>query len=85
VQAVIKLPLSAVMEIGGKSAVWVFDGKTMTVQPQPIEVAGAEGNTVVVASGLSDGQRVVTAGVHVLTPGQKATLYDDGAASAAQR
>jgi hypothetical protein len=31
---------------------------------------------VIVASGLSAGQTVVTAGVHTLTPGQKVKLYD---------
>jgi hypothetical protein len=31
---------------------------------------------VLVASGLSPGQLVVTAGVHVLTPGQKVKLFE---------
>ena len=48
----------------------------MTVQVQPVAVAGAEGNVVVVAAGLSPGQTVVTAGVHTLTPGQKVTLFE---------
>ena len=48
----------------------------MTVQAQPVVVAGAEGNAVVVAAGLSPGQTVVTAGVHVLTPGQKVKLFE---------
>jgi hypothetical protein len=55
----------------------------MTVRAQPIVVAAAEGNQVVVASGLQPGQIVVTAGVHVLTPGQKVAFYAAGAASAA--
>jgi hypothetical protein len=38
-------------------------------------VGGADGNEVVVASGLSAGQEVVVAGVHVLTPGQKVKRY----------
>lgn len=75
VKDVIKLPLSAVFEHQGKSAVWVLDGKTMTVAPQFITVASADGNEVVVAGGLQGGQEVVTAGVHVLTPGQKVKRY----------
>jgi multidrug efflux pump subunit AcrA (membrane-fusion protein) len=54
----------------------VLDPASMTVKVQPIVVAGADGNSVMVASGLQSGQRVVTAGVHTLTPGQKVKLYD---------
>jgi multidrug efflux system membrane fusion protein len=75
-QGVIKLPLTALMQQHGRSAVWLLDRQTMTVQVQPVAVAGAEGNVVVVASGLSPGQTVVTAGVHTLTPGQKVTLFE---------
>ena len=81
---VTKLPLTAVTQLQGKTVAWMLDKTTMTVQPQPIQVAGAEGNSVVVAGGLSPGQVVVTAGVHVLTPGQKVKLYvEPGSATAA--
>ena len=74
---IVKLPLTAVMEHQGKSAVWVLDPTSMTVAPQPIQVAaGAEGNAVLVRGGLAPGQVVVTAGVHVLMPGQKVKLYE---------
>ena len=72
---VTKLPLSAVTRQGGQTAVWLVDPATMTVSAQPVVVAGAEGNQVIVASGLRPGQIVVTAGVHVLTPGQKVALF----------
>jgi len=55
--------------------VWVVDKATMTVKPQIIQVATADGNDVVVGSGLQAGMLVVSAGVHVLSPGQKVTLY----------
>ncbi|WP_249937065.1 efflux RND transporter periplasmic adaptor subunit [Roseateles sp. DAIF2] len=80
---VIKLPLSAVLEQQGKTSVWVLDGASMTLKLQAIQVGGAEGNEVVVAGGLTPGQEVVTAGVHVLTPGQKVKRYVPPAASAA--
>jgi RND family efflux transporter MFP subunit len=72
---VIKLPLTAVLEQQGQSVVWVLDKASMTVKIQPIAVAGADGNEVVVAGGLQPGQVVVTAGVHTLSPGQKVTLF----------
>jgi len=78
-----KLPLTAVMQQQGQTAVWVVDPAAMTVKVQPVVVAGAEGNEVIVASGLTPGQVVVTAGVHVLTPGQKVKFYAAPTATAA--
>ncbi|HEY6088013.1 MAG TPA: efflux RND transporter periplasmic adaptor subunit [Burkholderiaceae bacterium] len=75
VAGVVKLPLPAVFEQQGRSSVWLLDKDTMTVRAQAIQVAGAEGNQIVVLSGLAPGQVVVTAGVHVLTPGQKVSPY----------
>jgi membrane fusion protein, multidrug efflux system len=49
----------------------------MTVRLQPVDVLGADGNDAVIGAGLSPGQVVVTAGVHVLTPGQKVKFYVD--------
>lgn len=71
----IALPLAAVAEQGGRSVVWVLDPTALTVQPQPVTVGGAQGNAVLVSAGLQAGQEVVTAGVHVLTPGLKVKRY----------
>jgi membrane fusion protein, multidrug efflux system len=72
-----KLPLSALKEEKGASHVWLVDPATMTVRLQPVDVLGADGNDAVIGAGLSPGQVVVTAGVHVLTPGQKVKFYVD--------
>lgn len=81
---VVRLPLTAVMQQQGQTAVWLLDPVRMTVQVQPVVVAATDGNTVVLASGLSPGQVVVTAGVHLLTPGQQVKHYlPPGAAAAA--
>jgi RND family efflux transporter MFP subunit len=83
VAGVTKLPLSALREEQGKSAVWVVDRGSMTVKSQDVKLAGADGNEAVITSGLAPGQIVVTAGVHVLSPGQKVKFYvDPGMASA---
>lgn len=71
---VIKLPTSALRREGQATAVWVLDRASMTVRSQVIQVATADGNEVVVA-GLQPGMLVVSAGVHVLSPGQKVTIY----------
>lgn len=72
---VVRLPLSAVMQQQGRTSVWLLDTGTLTVRPQPVVVAGADGNQLIVAQGLTPGQVVVTAGVHTLTAGQKVQLY----------
>lgn len=80
---VIKLPTSALRQEGAGSAVWVLDEASMTVNLKPVQVATVDGNQVVITGGLQAGQKVVSAGVHVLTPGQKVTVYVDPAAKAA--
>jgi RND family efflux transporter MFP subunit len=77
-----KLPLSALKEEQGRTIVWIVDKTSMTVKPQPVQLAGADGNDAVVTGGLSTGQVVVTAGVHVLNPGQKVKLYVEPGAPA---
>jgi len=71
----IQLPTSALRQEGGQTAVWVLDTASMTVKSQVVQIATANGNEAVVAAGLQAGQQVVVAGVHVLSPGQKVTLY----------
>ena len=72
---VLKLPTSALQHDGEKAAVWVLEKATMTVRLQPIVIATADGNEIVVAQGLEPGMQVVSVGAHVLNPGQKVTIY----------
>ncbi|MOA22805.1 multidrug efflux system subunit MdtA [compost metagenome] len=82
-QQVIKLPTTAVLQENGNSAVWVFDPATHTVRLQKVEVATADGNALVIGSGLAPGMQVVATGGHVLAPGQKVTVYQGDTAPAA--
>jgi hypothetical protein len=47
----------------------------MTVKSEPVQVARADGNEAVIAWVLAPGLLVFSAGVHVLSPGQKVTLF----------
>lgn len=76
-----RLPLTAVWESKGQSHVWVFDRAGGAVRQQPVVVAGADGNWVLVAQGLKAGDEVVSAGTHVLTPGQKVRPYVEPASA----
>jgi multidrug efflux system membrane fusion protein len=73
---VMKLPTSALKrDSAGTTSVWVLDEASMTVKSVPVVVETADGNEVVIASGIEPGMQVVAAGVHVLSPGQKVSLY----------
>jgi RND family efflux transporter MFP subunit len=76
---VIKLATSALRQEGEGTAVWVLDKNSMSVRSQPVQVATADGNEAVIAGGLEPGAQVVVAGVHVLSPGQKVTIYQEKA------
>ncbi|WP_137895960.1 efflux RND transporter periplasmic adaptor subunit [Ramlibacter sp. 2FC] len=78
----IKLPTSALRQEGQASAVWVYEPASKTVRSQPVQIATVDGNDAVLAAGLQPGQQVVVAGVHVLSPGQKVTVYQPKAALA---
>jgi membrane fusion protein, multidrug efflux system len=74
----IKLPTSSLMQSAqGVSQVWLLDKATMTVKAANVQVATADGNEAVIASGLKAGDVVVSAGVHVLSPNLKVTIYQE--------
>jgi multidrug efflux system membrane fusion protein len=88
----VRVPLNALAERDGKSVVWVLNPQSMTVQPAPVVTGDVTGNVVLLAKGVTPGQEIVTAGIHVLTPGQHVRRYQldaavpaSGPASAAQR
>ncbi len=71
----LRLPLQAVAGRDDQSYVWVLDKSTMKVREQPVIVLRPEGDNLVLDSGLKTGDTVVTAGAHVLSPGQQVSLY----------
>ncbi|MPM18067.1 Multidrug resistance protein MdtA [bioreactor metagenome] len=66
----IKIPLSAVYQTDQGSCVWVIaDGKATL---RSVQVANfGDKDTVVVKSGLQEGEAIATAGVHKLHEGQQ--------------
>jgi RND family efflux transporter MFP subunit len=81
-QAVV-LPLSAVYQQGADTALWIVDSAsdgTQTVKLAPVKVGVYRESTVTIVSGVKPGDRVVTAGVHKLTPGQRVRAAGDAPA-----
>ncbi len=73
---VLAVPLTALLHQGDGTYVWRLDPESMTVAKSPVVVAGIAGNAVILGSGVQAGDTVVTAGVHLLQPGQKVRLLD---------
>ena len=71
----IRVPLTAVFPDKGGTAVWVVENGV--VRLVPVQVAGPSADAIMIASGLTPGQMVVTAGVNSLKPGQKVTVLGD--------
>lgn len=69
----IVVPSTALQTSQSGTYVYVVN-QDMTVQPQPVKVAWAAGDTTIIASGLKPGQRVVTDGQLRLVPGARVEI-----------
>ncbi|MGB8857478.1 MAG: efflux RND transporter periplasmic adaptor subunit [Burkholderiales bacterium] len=68
------IPLTALYQGDNRPAVWVVDSKNSLVNLRPIVTGPYREDGVVVLSGLADGELIVIAGVHKLSPGQAVRL-----------
>jgi RND family efflux transporter MFP subunit len=73
----IMVPETAVLQKDGKPHVWLVDAAKGEVHLTPVETGVAAGRYLPVASGLKEGDRVVTAGVNSLEEGQKVKIEDE--------
>ncbi|TPI22646.1 efflux RND transporter periplasmic adaptor subunit [Mesorhizobium sp. B4-1-1] len=74
----IELPISALLEKDGSEKVWIVDPQSSSVSTREIKIASKSGGSFTVAEGLEAGMRVVTAGVHSLSEGQKVKVPEGG-------
>ena len=74
----IELPASALTSSEGSPAVWIIDPDTSMVALRPVEIERYTPAAVGIADGIAIGERVVTAGVQALRPGQKVRLLGEG-------
>lgn len=68
----VKVPLTALFQDKGTTSVWLIEKGA--VKLVPVKVGGVSGNDVLLTEGVTSGQTVVTAGVHILNPGQKVSI-----------
>ena len=74
-----EVPLAAIFQQGTQPAVWVVDRASGKVALRPVTIARWRDDTALIASGVSDGEIVATAGVHKLEPGQKVRPVEQAA------
>ncbi len=70
----VKVPLTALYQEKGVTSVWVVEKGA--VKLVPVQVGGVSGNDVLLTGGVVSGQTLVTAGVHVLNPGQHVVIME---------
>ena len=64
------LPLSAIFQQGDQPAVWIV-AADHSVQLRPVKVTAYRDDGALIGDGLTTGERIVSAGVHKLTAGEK--------------
>jgi membrane fusion protein, multidrug efflux system len=72
-EKVAELPITAVFQQDSAPAVWVVNRTTGVVALRPVIVLRWRDDAAVITGGVSDGDLVVTAGVHKLDAGQRVT------------
>ncbi|MFC3624851.1 efflux RND transporter periplasmic adaptor subunit [Vogesella amnigena] len=82
--AAMRLPLSAILDEQGKHYVWVINAQQQ-VGRKAVTVGAIDGDSIAITSGLRGGEKVVTAGVHLLRDGQRVTLLEQTAAARGQQ
>jgi len=70
-ESAIRLPLTAIYDMEGQPLVWVVDPQSSRVATRPVKLGAVHNDSVLIVSGLEGGERVVTAGVHMLHASQK--------------
>jgi len=73
---VLTVPWGALFEWQGEPAVWMVDAKGV-VEPRKVAVESYVSGAVVLSSGVSAGDKVVSAGIQFLRPGQSVDVTED--------
>ncbi|MCF5713007.1 efflux RND transporter periplasmic adaptor subunit [Pseudomonas tremae] len=66
-----RLPISALQEVDGKLQVWIVDPQSQTVSPRTVSIISRDNDSFLLADGVKAGEKVVSAGVNSLKPGQQ--------------
>lgn len=70
------VPLTAIFQQGNQAALWVV-AADHTVSLRPVQVAAYRDGGAVIAGGITAGERIVSAGVHKLSAGEKIRVIEN--------
>ncbi len=73
------VPLTAIFQQNDKAAVWIV-AADHSVSLRPVVVAAYRDDGALIGSGIAAGERIVSAGVHKLTAGDKIQVIENGKA-----
>lgn len=71
------IPLTAIFQQGDRDAVWIV-AKDDRVSLRPVTVSAYRDDGVLIGNGISAGERIVSAGVHKLSEGEKVRPVEAG-------
>ncbi|WP_024657200.1 efflux RND transporter periplasmic adaptor subunit [Pseudomonas syringae USA007] len=77
ITARMRLPINALQEVDGKRQIWIVDPQSQTVNPRDVNIISRDNDSFVLADGVRAGEKVVSAGVNSLKPGQKVKIDEE--------
>ena len=70
------VPLAAIFQQGNQAAVWIV-AADQPVSLRPVQVAAYRDHGAVISGGIAAGERIVSAGVHKLSAGEKIRVIEN--------
>lgn len=78
---IVEVPVSAVVDNGASSGVWLIDQQKMAVAFRPVTLAGVGEETALISSGVQTGDQVVALGSRLLHNGDSVRIEGEETAS----
>ncbi len=72
-----KVPLTAIFQLADKTAVWIV-AQDRSVSLRAVEVLAYRDDGALIGSGVTAGERIISAGVHKITAGDKVIITEHG-------
>ncbi|MFA6120597.1 MAG: efflux RND transporter periplasmic adaptor subunit [Sideroxydans sp.] len=72
-----KVPLTAIFQQNDKTAVWIV-AQDRSVSLRAVEVSAYRDDGALISSGVAAGERIISAGVHKITAGDKVIVAEHG-------
>lgn len=80
-KGVVEVPLSAIVDNGAASGVWLIDQQKMVVDFRPVTLAGVTDESAMISKGVQPGDQVVALGARLLREGDSVRIDGDETAS----